>query len=298
MKYIKVLVVCLALFSANLGFAEEPQLTPEEERYVAEMRRIWDSLDRQQGEISLPNGVAELTVPDSFYYLNPQDSEKVLVEVWGNPPDTAEAVLGMLFPSNATPFDEDAWGVTIEYEEEGYVSDEDADTIDYDALLSQMKEGTSEYSRQRVEEGYESMELVGWASKPFYDKASHKLHWAKEIKFGDQDVNTLNYNIRVLGRKGVLILNFIAGMDQKQIIDSQLDTVLALAEFNKGYRYKDFDPSIDQMAAYGIGALVAGKVITKTGFLAAALVFLKKFGVLIVVGAGAMLGRLFKRRKT
>ncbi|WP_205655581.1 hypothetical protein [Alcanivorax sp. 24] len=75
MKYIKVLVVCLALFSANLGFAEESQLTPEEERYVAEMRRIWDSLDRQQGGVSLPNGVAELTVPDSFYYLNPQDSE-------------------------------------------------------------------------------------------------------------------------------------------------------------------------------------------------------------------------------
>lgn len=43
---------------------------------------------------------------------------------------------------------------------------------------------------------------------------------------------------------------------------------------------------------------LSGEYHHYTGFLAAALVFLKKFGVLIVVGAGAMLGRLFKRRKT
>ena len=27
-----------------------------------------------------------------------------------------------------------------------------------------------------------SMELVGWAAPPRYDKATHKLYWAKELK--------------------------------------------------------------------------------------------------------------------
>jgi uncharacterized membrane-anchored protein len=36
--------------------------------------------------------------------------------------------------------------------------------------------------------------------------------WAKEIRFGDREENTLNYNVRVLGRKCVLVLDFIAGM--------------------------------------------------------------------------------------
>jgi uncharacterized membrane-anchored protein len=36
------------------------------------------------------------------------------------------------------------------------------------------------------------------------------MYWAKEINFGGDSENTLNYNIRVLGRKGVLLLNFIA----------------------------------------------------------------------------------------
>jgi uncharacterized membrane-anchored protein len=106
----------------------------------------------------------------------------------------------------------------------------------------------------------------------------------------------LNYNIRVLGRKGVLILNFIAGMSQKEIIDSKLDTVLSMAEFDQGSRYEDFDPDIDTVAAYGLGALVAGKVAVKTGLLAAALLFLKKFGVIVVAGVAGVFGKIFKRK--
>ncbi|WP_250636637.1 DUF2167 domain-containing protein [Agarivorans gilvus] len=214
----------------------------------------------------------------------------------GKSPGSGLDTLGMLFPAESTPFDDDSWGVTIEYEEDGYVSDEDADDIDYGDLLSQMKQDTADASEQRMEQGYEAIELVGWAAPPYYDKAAHKLHWAKEIKFGDSETNTLNYNIRVLGRKGVLVLNFIAGMDQKQLIDSQLNTVVAMAEFQKDSRYEEFDPSIDKVAAYGLGALVAGKAVAKTGFLAAAFLFLKKFGIILLAGVGAFLKKLFKSK--
>lgn len=71
-----------------------------------------------------------------------------------------------------------------------------------------------------------------------------------------------------------------------------------MANFNQGSRYEDFNPDIDQVAAYGIGALVAGKVLAKTGLLAAALIFLKKFGVVFAIAAFALFGRLFKRRKS
>lgn len=275
---------------------EASQMSAQEAEYVAWAKGIWESLDRQQGEIALPNGIAKLKVPEEFYYLNPSDTEKVLVDVWGNPPGSE--TLGMLFPKDVTPFDDNPWGVTIAYEEDGYVSDDDADEIDYAELLEQMQQGILEESKERVNQGYEAIELVGWAAQPFYDKTTKKLHWAKELKFGEgEQVNTLNYNIRVLGRKGVLVLNFIAGMDQKEIIDAQLHRVLAMAEFNAGSRYEDFNPDIDQVAAYGIGALIAGKVAAKTGLLAAALIFLKKFGVLILVGLGVLFGKLFKRKE-
>lgn len=273
----------------------EDALTDEEQQYVAWARKTWESLDRQTGEIKLEKAGATLNVPEDFYYLNSRDAETVLVEVWGNPP--GQETLGMLFPADMTPFDAGAWAVTLDYEEDGYVSDEDADKIDYIELLSRMKKDTSEASRERVKQGYDSIELVGWASPPYYDAATHKLHWAKEIKFGGTDVNTLNYNIRVLGRKGVLLLNFIAGMDQKPLIESKLDTVLALADFDQGVRYADFTPGVDKVAAYGLGALVAGKVLAKTGIIAALLLFFKKFIVFIVIGIGALFKGLFGRKK-
>ncbi|WP_432455155.1 MULTISPECIES: DUF2167 domain-containing protein [unclassified Agarivorans] len=258
-------------------------------------RGIWQSLDRQTGEIVISDANATLNVPDSFYYLNPEDSKTVLEQVWGNPP--GQQVLGMLFPAEYTPFDSDSWAVSIQYEEDGYVSDSDAEDIDYVELLQEMQADTKADNQQRIEQGYESIQLVGWAASPYYDASHHKLHWAKELKFGDQEVHTLNYNIRILGRKGVLVLNFIANMDQLATISANLDSVLALANFDQGSSYLDFNPDIDQVAAYGLGALVAGKVIAKTGFFVVALLFLKKFAVIIVVGLGALLKGLFRRKK-
>jgi uncharacterized membrane-anchored protein len=288
-KIIKGLFLCVLAFPVLANINDET--ASEEEKYFAWAMGIWDSLDRQTGAVNLPDAVVTLNVPENFYYLNPADAEKVLVEVWGNPPGSE--TLGMLMPAGMTPFDQGSWAVTIQYEEDGYVSDDDADSIDYDELLDQMKTDTRMASEERIKQGYETIELIGWAASPFYDAGSHKLHWAKEIKFGNQEVNTLNYNIRVLGRKGVLVLNFIAGIDQKEMIESELDTVIGLAEFDQGARYADFNPGIDKVAAYGIGALVAGKVLAKTGFLAVALVFLKKFGIFFIIGIGALLKKLF-----
>lgn len=286
-----------SLLSFHTFAQDDDTLTEEQQAYVEWAQTLWDSINQQTGEITLQGNVATLNVPETFYYLNQGDTKKVLTEVWGNPPDTANGVLGMLFPAESTPFDEGAWGVTIEYVQEGYVSDEDADDIDYAELLDQMKNDTADSSQARVEQGYEPISLIGWASPPFYDKDANKLHWAKEIQFGQNELHTLNYNIRVLGRKGVLVLNFIASIDQLDDIDNQLDSVLAIAEFNEGSRYADFNPDIDDVAAYGLGALIAGKVVAKTGILAAAFLFLKKFGVLIVIGIGAFFKKLWSGRK-
>jgi len=288
---IGLLFFILPVFAFAVSETEEMS---EEDKYIAWASEIWNSLDRQSGIIEIESAGAVLNVPENFYYLNPEDSEKILADVWGNPP--GQFTLGMLFPVDMTPFEENSWAVTIEYEEDGYVSDEDADEIDYGDLLSQMKDDTRASSEERVQQGYETIELIGWAAPPYYDSNEKKLYWAKEFKFGSEAANTLNYNIRVLGRKGVLVLNFIAGMDQKSVIEGNIDTVLALAEFDQGSSYSDFDPDIDTVAAYGLGALVAGKVMAKAGFLAAALIFLKKFGVIIVIGIGLILKRLFSKR--
>jgi len=286
MKFLTIVFSSLLIFSTQLF-----SVTEEEKAYVVEVTKIWNSLNQQHGEIKLPNNVATLNVPEEFFYLNPTDAETLLTKIWGNPPSSTQN-LGMLLPSGKTPMESNSWGVTIDYEEDGYVSDEDVDDIDYDDLLSDMQSSTEKASEARVKMGYEPITLVGWASKPYYDELTNKLYWAQEIKFGSQEVNTLNYNIRILGRKGVLILNFIAGMEQLDEINSQIDTVLKIAEFNTGSRYSDFNPDIDTVATYGVGALIAGKVAAKVGLFAVILLFLKKFWILLVLFGGGILKKI------
>lgn len=298
MKQMGCMLLILCCVITPQIFAADSELTAEQQAYVDQVRKVWETLDMQQGPIELAGGAARLEVPPSFLFLNSGDAEKLLVDIWGNPPGTGSETLGLLIPADFNPLSDEAWAVTIWYEEDGYVTDDNADDIDYQDLLEVMQENTEEASKERLRKGYEAIRLIGWAAKPYYDRDSHKMYWAKEMQFGEGPERTLNYNIRVLGRKGVLVMNFIASMHQLETINSKLDRVLALADFNQGSRYEDFNPDIDQVAAYGIGALVAGKVLAKTGLLAAALIFLKKFGVVFAIAAFALFGRLFKRRKS
>ena len=54
-------------------------------------------------------------------------------------------------------------------------------------------------------------------------------------------MHTLNYDVRVLGREGVLSMNAVAGMDLLEQIRSEMRPLIEVAEFNEGYRYAEFD---------------------------------------------------------
>ena len=213
----------------------------------------------QTGAIDIKDGLAKINLTDDFRYLNAQDSAKVLHDLWGNPQDPT--VLGMIFPKDKGPLDRGSWAVTVSYEGDGYVKDDDADKIDYTSMLKDMQNHAHEDNAERVKQGYPTIDIIGWAAPPRYDKASHKLYWAKEIKFGDDKENTLNYDIRILGRRGVLVLGAIAQMDSFAEIDKQTPAILAMVDFQTGNQYADFDPKVDKIAEYGLGALVAGGVI-------------------------------------
>ena len=69
------------------------------------------------------------------------------------------------------------------------------------------------------------------------------------------------------------------------------DNILASVDFTSGNRYADFNPDIDEVAAYGIGGLIAGKILAKAGFFAVIL----KFWKFIAIGAVALFGGFRKK---
>ena len=270
----------------------------EAQQFADSMAKLEAQLHYQQGRVTLRDGLARLDVPEGFRYIPPEETDLVLVHGWGNPPGTK--TLGMLFPADLSPFTPEGWGVVIQYDEDGFVPDDDAESIDYGELLGKMQQATEKENAKREGAGYQPVHLVGWAAHPHYDASSHKLYWAKELAFGDDTVHTLNYSIRVLGRRGVLVLNAVSTMDQLPAIERDMQSVLAFTEFNDGHRYADFNESTDRVAAYGLAALVAGGVAAKTGLLKtviALLIAFKKLVAAAVVGALAGLKRLISGRK-
>jgi len=289
--YMPLLALLLLVPGAQSLAQDEYELSAEEQAALEQISGIVEALRPQSGDIILRDGLATLHVPRDFDFYDAADAEKILVDIWGNPP--GQDVLGMLMPTAYSPMDWESWAVTIDYVEDGYVSDKDAADIDYDDLLGDMKSEIRDANQDRIDAGYGSIELVGWAEPPRYDATDKKLYWAKELRFDGSDETTLNYEIRALGRRGVLNMTFIAATSQLAEINAARDSVLSMAEFNEGNRYADFDPDLDKVAAYGIGALVAGKVAAKAGLLGAGLLLLKKFGIFLLIGVAA-LGRKIK----
>jgi uncharacterized membrane-anchored protein len=296
---IKLVVLLFTGFLAATGFVRAQEDTNQLAQ-MAQLARIAKNLKYQQGEIDLRGGLATLSVPKEFNYLGPDDAETVLVKLWGNPPSD-EKPLGLLIPAGMTPLDTNCWVVTIDYSEDGYVKDGDASKLNYDDLLKKMQAGIAENNKERQKQGYPNITLVGWAAPPRYDAATHKLYWAKDLKFGDDEHDTLNYSIRMLGRKGVLELNAIANVEQFSEIDQQTPQILGMVDFKEGNRYADFDPKTDKVAKYGIAALVAGGALAaaaKLGLLKGlwvAIIALKKFIIIGVVAIVAFFKKLFKR---
>ncbi len=240
----------------------------------------------QHGPIKLANGIATINVPPGFKYLDSVQAEKVLTEIWGNPKSSTPS-LGFILPEKQSVLT-GGYVFNIEYNAIGYVKDDDAADVKYDELLADMQEEALDGNTEREREGYPPITIVGWAAKPYYDANRHILHWAKEIKFGKDSLNTLNYNVRVLGRKGVLVLNAIATMDNIAAVKADIPHVLSIVNFSDGNKYTDFDSGIDEVAAWTIGGLVAGKVLAKVGFFALILKFWKLLALGFVTVGGAI----------
>lgn len=233
---------------------------------VAIFKLATDSANRtfryQTGRIKLPGGAAELTVPKGFRYLDSAQSSYVLRKLWHNPP---QATLGMLVPLGSDPLAANNWAYVIEYKPVGYVRDNDASAINYDELLRTLQQKAAEANADRTAAGYDAVYLAGWGAQPYYDKQQHALHWARLLRSGAGFDRTLNYSVRMLGRRGVLVFNAVADPSLLPEIKASIPSLLANVQFAHGEQYRDFNPATDDAAVYSISSLATGKASGQAG---------------------------------
>ena len=239
---------------------------------------------REQGVIKLPEG----------YVWIPEQAAAGLMRAMGNTVDSR--LLGLVFPAG-----EGDWMMVAEYEPSGYVKDDDARDWNVDDLFQSLKDGTDEANKERRERGFPELEITGWAERPNYDAATHRLIWSLSAKHkgaSDEGPQTINYNTYALGREGYVSLNLITDSQAVGHDKRHAQAMLAALDFNEGKRYADFDASTDRVAEYGLAALVGGIAAKKLGFFAVLAAFFAKFAKVILLGGAAVIGlvvKLFKR---
>jgi uncharacterized membrane-anchored protein len=284
-------LAALALFAGLIGLARAQTPADPGEQVFEEARKASTS-----GPADVPlAGKAVLKLPEGHAFV-PQPQAGKLLNAMGNP-GTDPRLAGLIFPKG-----EAGWFMTVRYEDSGHIKDDDAKDWNADDLLKSYREGTEAANEERVKMGVPAMEIVGWAEKPAYEPATHRLVWAMSSRDKGApatEAQGVNYNTYVLGREGYFMLNLVTDLKDLPAHKPAAQTMLAALNFNDGQRYADFNANTDRVAEYGLAALVVGVAAKKLGFLAAAGLFFAKFAKVILLGlagVGALAVKLFKRK--
>jgi uncharacterized membrane-anchored protein len=191
----------------------------------------------------------------------------------------------------------DGWIVVVRYFKDGYIKDDDAKSWNADELLQSLKDGNEEANKDRAARGFPPIEVIGWIEKPTYDPVTHRLVWSLSSRHKGEPAGAatgVNYNTYALGRDGYFSLNLLTNSARIGADKAVAHDLLAALDYDSGRRYQDFNASTDRIATYGIIALVGGLAAKKLGLLALIGAFVLKFAKVILLGAAAFFGGIFK----
>jgi uncharacterized membrane-anchored protein len=230
---------------------------------------------------------ASISVPADCLFTG-MDGVKMFLEATENIASGNERGVVMC-QSDATPT---PWFVLFSYDQSGYVRDDEGSSLNADAIIKSVRRGTEEANSERKRRGWGTMSVEGWATKPFYDKATNNLTWA--ITAHDETGGrTVNHSVRLLGRGGVMHADLVTSPDQLTALVPTFNGMIAGYTYSTGFKYAEWRAG-DKVAAYGLTALVAGGAgvaLAKSGLLV-------KFWKLIVAGiaaAAALVKRIWSR---
>jgi len=228
-------------------------------------------------------GLAEIDLGQDYVYLDAEGTQK-LMDLTHNPVSGGEV-------GTVAPIAEDeSWFIVFEFDESGYVPDDEKDALDAESMLQSIREGTEAGNEERRSRGWSELRIVGWQEQPHYDFRTNNLSWAI---IGESDGGrSINRIVKLLGRRGVMTATLVAGPDELAGAIPSADVLLDGYRFKPGQTYAEYVPGTDKLAQYGLTALVvggAGAVLLKSGLLAK----LWKPLLVALAAVGAGIKRLF-----
>lgn len=134
------LIAFVAMLSCSKGGqAQEPSI---------------EGVEWQKGEsIGDLEGIAQIRVPSGYLFAD-GDETRIIMEAMENLTNGSE--MGFVAPSSLD------WFVVFEFDETGYVPDDEKDSLDVGAMLRSMKQGDKLSNEERQQRGYPALYTLGW----------------------------------------------------------------------------------------------------------------------------------------
>jgi uncharacterized membrane-anchored protein len=209
--------------------------------------------------------LATIQVPEGYLFVEGKAECAKFIEATQNFPSRRE--LGVI-----VPVDGSKWWLLFEFEDVGYVKDDEKDKLDGDKILNNMKEATEAGNAERRKRGWGELQVTGWYQAPRYNTETHNLEWAARAR--SKEGESVNYEIRLLGRRGVMSAELIGSPEEMDKAVPELRKLLTGFTYLKEESYAAYRPG-DKVAEYGLTALIAG-------------------GTLAVAAKSGLLGKLWK----
>jgi uncharacterized membrane-anchored protein len=301
------LLMCLAAFASAPAQSPSPApatppaasttQAPDQEELKRRLKERMEQVEKygwsRQGTGKLGNR-AEIVIPKDWRFTDGNGTRQLMV-LYGNPATDRE--LGTLAQEG---IGDPPW-IIFEFDESGYVKDDDKDELNADDLLASLQEGQKAGNEYRRKNGMDELEILGWAVPPRYNEKTHNLEWATKLHSigSPADEISINFNTRLLGREGVMEVTLVCEPDELNDMIAEQEKILTGFSYIEGQRYAEYRAG-DKIAEYGLTGLVAGGAafaLAKSGFFT-------KFAKPLIIGAIAMLaavkkffGKLFGARQ-
>lgn len=278
------------------AMAQTPAAAPAEPTQAeieAQEKKLIDKIESfgwtRSGKAQL-GSMAQVDIPQGWRFTGPQGTRDVL-KLFDNVPGSSE--LGMLTTEGLGPW------VIFEFEESGYIKDDEKDKLDADALLKNFQEGQEAANEERRKMGIGTLTVAGWALPPRFNDQTKNLEWALRV-VSETGNESINYNTRLLGRHGVMEVELVCDPKEMQTLLPQYQSIMSAFQYTSGNTYAEYRAG-DKVAEYGLTALIAGGgavAAAKMGLFAKLGGLLAKLGkgvVVLVVAVGAGIKALFSK---
>ncbi len=278
------------------AMAQTPAAAPAEPTQAeieAQEKQLIDKIESfgwtRSGKAQL-GSLAQVDIPQGWRFTGPQGTRDVL-KLFDNVPGSSE--LGMLTTEGLGPW------VIFEFEESGYIKDDEKDKLDADALLKNFQEGQEAANEERRKMGIGTLTVAGWALPPRFNDQTKNLEWALRV-VSETGNESINYNTRLLGRHGVMEVELVCDPKEMQTLLPQYQSIMSAFQYTTGNSYAEYRAG-DKVAEYGLTALIAGGgavAAAKMGLFAKLGGLLAKLGkgvIVLVVAVGAGIKALFSK---